>query len=191
MLSSKEAGSLYIYTIDNKLHININPTITSKTLYKDQHLYLISERKVKEGDWCLHHENIVCKYSNEYSKELYKKIEATTDELKYYTESSDPRRSKDVNRIPQIPQSFIEAYVKANGDIKEVNIEMTDNSYSVDYIIKTRPDNTVIINPTKTYTRQEVEYLLIKCFAAGCDMQRRSYSKMEYINFDQWLEENF
>lgn len=85
-----------------------------------QHLYLTSSRKIKEntntfkegfnGDW--------------YYNSIYKSIQQIGD-----ITSFDFKIEATTNpelKLPLIPQSFIEEYVKLNGEIKEINIEMED-----------------------------------------------------------------
>lgn len=70
-----------------------------------QHLYFISDIEIKEGDWVLEKETgKVTKIVHTAGVTKYgKKIEATTDPLL---------------GLPFIPQSFIDEYVKAQGEIE-------------------------------------------------------------------------
>lgn len=158
-----------------------------------QHLYIVSDAEIKEGDWFIANMDIKqCSYRDKdcvyfektnvnfiFFKDC-KKIETTTDKSIHVG-------ALDCNYLPQIPQSFIEAYVKSNGTIKEVQVEMsiickncsyTEDAHRFDicpnkldhkhldkktngYLegnmrIKTRPDNTIIIHPSKTYTREQM-----------------------------------
>lgn len=106
-------------------------------------LYIISNAKIKAGDWCLHYQNkkdiagnfvFKCKKVNDldalngiydedtnYIRKYCFKIEATTD--------SSLKMSKDFGEIskeillPQIPESFIMAYVSTIDDV-EVEMEI-------------------------------------------------------------------
>ena len=53
--------------------------------------------------------------------------------------------------------------------------------------IKTRPDNTIIIHPAKTYTKAEVEKLIIAGYARGAFDEKSGNSF--YVS-DEWIEEN-
>lgn len=174
-----------------------------------QHLYLVSNREIKEGDWTIHlATNTIyqCKHVVHDNKVIdCKKIEATTDTSLVthptHYEDGTKRAFHTTSVIPQIPQSFIEAYVKANGKIEEVSIEIetvgkygnillaksphnnktnSDMSIYID-IVKTRSDNTVIIHQAKTYTRDEVINLCRKAFHAGL---------LDKVDINKWIEEN-
>ena len=121
------------------------------------------------------------------------------------------------NQIPQIPESFIKAYVEANGEIDEVMVEydMTvESGYNnilsggeeSAYFLKTREDNTVIIHKVKSdkqYTAKDVHaqmkrsmYTIIK-FMFNETSERDSKQVREYQSFmkankiaDKWIEEN-
>ena len=100
--------------------------------YKYQHLYLTSDEEIKEGDWVIYKGRIVqasIKTQLRIINITSKKIIATTD--KSLEISLGKPYKADMNTIihprkqlPQIPQSFIEAYVKAEGKIDEVQVEM-------------------------------------------------------------------
>lgn len=124
--------------------------------FKPQHLYIVSDEEIKEGDWCLidgkHlHKNV----ENDalYLKEHCKKIIATTDES--LNEKSEPvfKGMSGIHEIwkneitqigiPSIPNDFLQAYVKAQGkgfekvlvevDVKPATFKRTDckNIYTV------------------------------------------------------------
>jgi len=153
MLPTEKASDLFIHNPTEVLRYKGHQSELEGVVNK-QHLYLVSDRKHKKGDWCLHqiqHEYYL-KQAHEDNALLHYKIEATTDTLKYYTESTNPKRSKDVAYIPQIPESFIKVFVEANGNIKEVFVEYEmvkkDDTFKVpiEYCLKTIEDNTVIIH---------------------------------------------
>jgi len=122
-----------------------------------QHLYLISDEMIKEGDWGL---NIYdqridkCIKSNKESiQEHWRRIEATTDKS---------------SGLPLIPQSFIEEYVQKQGKIDKVYIQLEivnlPDPHTEEWRPKSRlkltpfPYNEVIILPVKdNFTREEVE----------------------------------
>jgi len=169
------------------------------TVYSDQpctnqHLYLISDDEIKEGDWYIATDiksviqcNKVTTYihggSTQSPKDLAKKIIATTD------------NSINVNYpIAEIPESFIQAYIKAYNErspITEVAVEViigqgqeNGETTSIKEWIKTRSDNTVIIHQAKMYTRDEVvsKLLLYREFAwkRGVTLQ----------DLTQWIQDN-
>jgi hypothetical protein len=102
---------------------------------------------------------------------LYFKIIATTDVLKYYTESESVNRIKDVMRIPQTPKSFIKEFCKSKGTIKEVLVECEANPLMEEgddlsnmWKLKLNPDKTVIISYQKDFfkTNELIQFKDIK-----------------------------
>jgi len=150
-------------------------------------LYLVSNREIKVGDWFINigdnDINVAQIVTDEVVQYLEEEYLQTASKLKLrrIEASTDPSLN-----LPLIPQSFIEAYVKANGKIDEVSIE----TYMGDAkLIKTREDNTVIIHPTRTYTLEEMKSV----HAYGCRFMfdKKSLTKREREeNFDKWIEEN-
>lgn len=179
---------------------------------QNQNLYVVSNAEIKEGDWQYTKLHGVTNAKNLlWSKqENTRKIEATTDKslnlicghcgnVKIGLPTGicgicGKFRTKDL--IPQIPQSFIEAYVKAEGKITEINVEI--EMLNIDEIrergkgflnqdnskIKTREDGTIIIHPSKAYTREEVKNLCTKALV----LQGVFATKEKLIN--KWIEEN-
>lgn len=177
MLPTEKASKILDYTNLIKKSNKSNTAFEAN----GYNLYFTSEREIKEGDWVyrmdtgnIHKsggstENYVgIANTGGVRKDLCKKIEATTDfSLK------NTRYVNDLGEVgvylPQIPESFIQAYVKVNGDIKDVNIELVNNSsdnyqyyenhkssLGEDLKVKVREDNTVIIHQLRTYTREDM-----------------------------------
>jgi hypothetical protein len=162
-ISLGNSGKGFIY------HTHTKPEYTNR-IY--QYLYIVSNNEIKEGDWVvlgnksgiqkMNHLDMV-DYLSSDSLDT-KKIEATTDILII----KQGNENQVTIIVPQIPQSFIEAYVKAEGKITEVDVEMEEiisksmnKEQFPDIIrIKTRHDNTIIIHQSKTYTRDEVIALM-------------------------------
>lgn len=138
------------------------------SLYKPQHLYVISDDEIKVGDWFYADEfakpeqakyfegNLV----NGFIKSACKKIIATNDESL---------------GLPRPSNEFIKAYVNAYNKGKQITDIMveygdaqmedfeSDNYPRYETILKIAPDNTISIFPVeeeKTYTRDEVIELL-------------------------------
>lgn len=134
-----------------------------------QLLYILSDDEIKEGDWYFDTETkIICKSINNIKVfDCWKKIVATTDKslklLQFYDLKDNRGEFNTVESLPQLPESFIQAYIKAYNEgkpITEVDLEITCkadydknpemygtgmfNSGKFTDIIKTRPDNTVI-----------------------------------------------
>jgi hypothetical protein len=170
-------------------------------IIKTKHLYLISDRKIKVGDWYHNPSKTIfgdphnekCEYEHEakacLNEPICKKIEATTDLTL---------------NLPRLSESFIQAYVKANSTIDEISCTINEVNIEIEYYtkgfskdhggniaisdkrIKVREDNTVIIHPVKTYTRDEVIKLLHEI------VQNGHISNEHHIpsQVNRWIEKN-
>lgn len=112
--------------------------------FVSEHLYLVSDREIKEGDWIIHEGNPPAQVTSSNRKlvcEDCRKIEATTD----------PSLG-----LPLIPQKWIEeAYVANQGKVGEVYISMAENGNPW-YRNLAHPE--VIILPSKeSFTKQDME----------------------------------
>jgi len=186
-----------------------------------QHLYIISDDilDIKEGDWCYDLEtNSIRRWiSKERAFVELRKIIATTDnslaKREYNQFNSCCHREEACHcKLPQIPESFITAYMKAYNEgkpITEVDLEIevykeyrTQASYrgqhDIKEKIKTRPDNTVIILPIiipiippkqdKLYTKDEVEKI-IRETCKNAHKFIHNYEQTEGI-INKWIKDN-
>jgi len=192
------------YIVNQPLNI---PTI----LTTPQHLYILSDDEIKEGDWCLH--LITNNISQCHEKGSYygdwKKIIASTDSS--IVIDKEPYRVIDYSKgttngvtimkerdiiIPSIPQSFIDKYVSeynVDNIITEVLVEYEKNFYGYfdqggeDWrlSLKFNPGNTINIKNLKnSWTRNEVIEILNK---------REKYIAHEltpFMSIDKWIESN-
>ena len=148
-------------------------TVPNVEKFKHQHLYIISDDKIKLFDWVYNNkENIVEQITSktqlifvlEENKEnqTFKKIIATTDKTLSQTSRTE---------IPQPSQQFIEKYIEEYNKgnmITDVLVEYTFNDFKFmatlcttkekEYILKINPkDNTITIKKAKdSYTREEI-----------------------------------
>lgn len=138
-------------------------------LSKPQHIYFIDNSEIKEGDYdYLSFTGKVNKVTEEHlngnfnpNKLGAKKVIASTD--------------KEITPNSWIPESFVKKYIEmynAGTPITEVNVEyelVNDcnvhqyKSYDTTtvamynkYLLKTREDGSIIISPSRTYSREEV-----------------------------------
>ncbi len=162
-----------------------------------QHLYIISDDEIKEGDWVINsNTNNIAQYTGHGSMEWWKKIVATTDKsLRYKEEVTGITKLPLDFNIPTIPEAFIQSYIKSYNEgnpITEVDLEMVrcvephlaTMSSREYYIPETRSDNTVIIHPSKMYSKKDVFELFQKYF------ESQGISEHKRVNFDSWFEEN-
>lgn len=245
MLPTEKASHIHFVTPkdnigDNYEKVNgkLVPLKTNKLLYTDntteygfppQHLYIISDDEIKEGDWVYDSSSLPqdapikririiddTHYTlyGDTSRNLkchYKKIVATTDKsirpvcikcnTRYGQGNHDCKYPCDHNGnlyFPQLPESFIQAYIKAynkGNPITEVDLEIelhkwVGSTYPVGhrptYQIKTRPDNTVIVHQSKMYTRDEVEKLCRLAYQQGQEEEAGN----PHVSEDKWIQEN-
>lgn len=143
MLSTKKESNIVADDQSKALVWLDNP---NSALWGFQHLYLVANDEIKNGDYC-------------YDKVL--NLTFTIDEFadfKYVNQTDNVLKiiaTTDISLgLPLIPKSFVEAFVKKQGKITEANVEFDTIT------LATREDNTVIIHQAKTYSREDVEKLL-------------------------------
>jgi hypothetical protein len=172
--------------------------VNNNTNWKPQHLYLISNEEIKDGDYCVcvkkfgvlftdgteHKFNQLIKVEHEayyqVNKTDYKKVIATTDTTL---------------NLPLIPQSFIEKYVEVNDKIDEVMVEteliesdkfwfkqFPDSVHDKHYKVKTRKDNTVIISKVKDIWNYDEHCTDMQYYMEYCQSN-------SYVTPQKWLAE--
>lgn len=182
--SAKEQyGEIGIYNYAGASTWNRQPVNSRITI--PQHLYIVSEDDAVEGDWVTNGTQIAqvnCLTVNDPNKHLHRKIVATTD-FALNTKKTGVGRHYFIHAIPT---SFIEAYKKAYNEgspITEVSLEYdcdhTQMPNKVIDIIKTRADNTVIINQAKNYTKDELKQQMNNMLN---DLLCQNYGKDELKN---------
>lgn len=185
-------------------------TVPNVEKFKHQHLYIISDDKIKLFDWVYNNkENIVEQITSktqlifvlEENKEnqTFKKIIATTDSSLW---RPSHKYASDVILLPQPSQQFIEKFIEEynrGNVITDVLIEyelISNEEYfgntvnpddDVPYFdekLKINPkDNTITIKKVKdSWNREEVENLI---YAA---MKDRCYTTVS--EWRKWIEEN-
>jgi len=195
---------------------------------KSFHLYITSNDEIKDGDKIYHSKlgigeakiefNTLCFYipridgKGSFTSPLEnfpesKKIIATTDKSLINSKLDNLLCDGYKAILPQIPESFIKAYVESNGSIKEVMVEYEEHIIGqcncachnpgnrMMHIMaccnpqiinqpKLRSDNTIIISQAKTYTRDEVVTLCKLALNAYTDNQPNGNQ------IDKWIKEN-
>ena len=172
MLPTKKASPLCI----NKgklLYLPMQQEPHNVKNFKNQHLYALSDEKIREGDWYVF-ENKLFRYKMEkvLDHRYCKKVITTNDKsltkefvkLKIIVGPKAIQKMKEfpnTNRIPQLPESFIKAYVEQGG------IDYVDLEYDCDHPqmpskvidkLKLRDDNSVIVHQVKeeSYSREDM-----------------------------------
>ncbi len=175
---------------------------------KSQHLYIISDDKIKEDNWFynpfINEIQINCNSDN------CKKIIATTDtSLKVFIDGNGNKSSHELTKsgyvefLPQPSQQFIEKYIESynKGEVitnvlveyEDVGEEDWDEKsdepiWKENWKLRINPkDNTITIKKLKdSWNREEVLNLLKKLNIEN------QYSPEEFIEFslDEWVKEN-
>jgi hypothetical protein len=200
MLATENKSTIYLDLEENKTGLYNKPESSLDELIS-QHLYILSDEEIKEGDWCL--EGLsplaptelikVTKEDLERCIENYnygscKKIIATTDQW------------LELKPHPNVSQSFIkkfiEEYNKGNV-IEDVLVEYEfyntkPNSPAIYGKFKERlkvdSDNTITIKKVKdTYSREEVLVLLKNCWQQAT---RKTLEPLEELGFTSFIKEN-
>jgi hypothetical protein len=114
----------------------LNPlTIDSKQPCTNQHLYILSNDEIKEGDWYID-DTFTIRQSVTSDKEYwsvrtdYKKVIATTDSSLQFAIDKSPY-PMEIHLLPQIPQQFIEYFISEynkNNVISKVLVEVEHSS---------------------------------------------------------------
>ncbi len=187
--SSNLAGTLYC----------INTLVPKSEFYKPQHLYIVSDDEIKEGDWFILKDNHPhgrlrkCHYISDkqlmidaktdigwgfsYQEEAMKII-ATTD----FSLTIKSQVCRFHRYLPEIPQDFIKLYCEKGG-IDEIEVEYIHlGGTGSGYKLKINSDNTINIKTIKdSYTREEVIEL--------CSKALRDYTATEHC-ISKWINKN-
>lgn len=177
-----EKSHLFYHDCEEKLSYKIDPynEVKVSSCRHPQHLYLVSDEDIKVGDWnyCTFTKKIKQYLINDNPKnglcgDCCKKIVATTDRSLSITKITcnncrqnlqnaqnnvigyNAQCSCLINKLPQIPESFIKLWVKSRGYIesvmlecevhKEIEDDVVDGIWNK-HIIKITEDNFVIIH---------------------------------------------
>ncbi len=202
MLATNKEGVLDFY--DDKLHIR---TILVPH-FKPQHLYFLSDDKIKEGDSYINIEcnsifssadKLAIKVIN-FNKAIYKKIIASTDKSLGLPEPSKEWIEYFVseynkgNIITEVMVEY-ESFHGINTSIAEISAVSGDNEKNWkgrgdlrDYRLKVNPDNTINIKPVeeKVFTLEEVKDLLYEALTEdGSGSYNMGWDSKEAI---EWIE---
>lgn len=205
MLPTEKASQIHLWEDEKgkSLHLTNKEDAHTRNC---QHLYLLSNEPIQENDWIYdikykesgHNKGLIFQKNFKYDSNdvLYKKIIATTDKsLGIEQMKGEPLSTF---QLPQFPEAFIQKYVEAYNSghsITEVNVEYesvylgtegdghSSNSWGVyEDRLKLRPNNTIIISPSRMYSREEVLNILEKYLQYLANPQRkRNLSAKEFF----------
>lgn len=194
MLPTEKASDICnTWTGDEYVLTYYNGQVNKSDKYRPQHLYILSDDEIKEGDWVLDKlwDNKTFKIKkwegdDKYCIDLQGKIIATTDSsLKIITGIVGSGTGVP---LPQPSQSFIQKYIDAYNSGKPIEKVMVEYADLGDgrVVVQHYKDNTIDIETQKdSWTREEVVDLLkeMKHFV-------ESTPNIHPSEFDKWIEEN-
>jgi len=191
--TNEKAKILFTGNYINYNHLGYNKC---KDLH-NQHLYILSDDEIKEGDWYLviSEDSVRQAQLDFHLTRDFAKIIASTDSSLNIFIKGIGNLSPYYSSLPSIPQSFINYYVSEynkGNKIEEVIVEY-DSEYEdwkdnvgaiiLPAILKLTPNNTIIIKAVKdSWTREEV----IALHKRNCERLTNSYTSND-IN---WIESN-
>lgn len=195
-------------------------TIPNVELFKHQHLYIISDDEIKEGDWFINDLNQIKKCTSRDTEGYIdfeggfntkpsscKKIIATTDSSLW---RPSHKYASDVILLPQPSQQFIEKFIEEynrGNVITDVLIEYelisneeyfgntVNPDYDVPYFdekLKINPkDNTITIKKVKdSWSREEVIEFGNKVKEYCKNGWKSDSLHRVFFEWDKWIEEN-
>lgn len=177
--------------------------ITNGDGLSPQHLYILSDDEIKEGDWCIELGfNRIFQVEKESLTKGYikncKKIIATTDISLGLSDVGKAGYSIDEFHpiLPQPSQSFIEKYVaeynKSNmiTDVLVEYYETCETEYDKPLCPKVSKNNTITIKKVKdSWTREEVIEFAEK-YARMVQEKPIQLNGYKRIHNHKWIEEN-
>jgi hypothetical protein len=192
-----EKASLLVFT-NNKLYYSDLGHLTNDWI--NQHLYIISNNTIVEGDWVLINNSFKVKVELDGSTLGYRTdvaflyLRENERSVKKIVASTD----KDITPSTWIGESFVQVFIKNYNEgkvIDSISLEKDDyfvsnNETFIDSInakgnyfthgkkIKTRPDGSVIIHPNKTYSQAEVDSMLDRQVCQTTDQLLKKQAKM-------------
>lgn len=212
MLATKEKANMALIGVNNevKLFQHSKAEYELSETIKPQHLYILSDEEIKEGDWFFNSiDNSIKQATNWIYVSTCKKIIGATDSSLDITGNrllvtNDPCNL--MCRLPQIPQLFIEYFIieyNKGNIITKVKVEYesycvygnncpSKGAYDkqhlckINYKLKINPDNIINIKPIKdSWSKDEVIKLIeeVRWQSIGNPTE---FTK----NFDKWIEEN-
>ena len=215
MLPTKEKSDIFIGKTHSVLHYKNN--IPDEEFKSYQHLYIISDDEIKEGDWCYDKRpdengdlvDIVYQVKNiefELRTSTEKKIIATTDSSLW---RPSHKYASDVILLPQPSQQFIEKFIEEynrGNVITDVLVEYENKFDGKEYVdeldaygydkIKSilkinHKDNNIIIKIAKdSWSREEVIEFGNKVKEYCKNGWKSDSLHRVFFEWDKWIEEN-
>lgn len=172
-----------------------------KKHYEYQNLYILSDEKIKKGDWVYDEDDnsiLQCEQPNLIGIGEYKIIATTNKSLKSLDWQNTFDDSTD-NYLPEPSEGFIKAYIEAynsGNPITEVDVEYLQYNYPhqphnfVDHeeIKVNSKDNTITIRKIKdSWNREKIYKLMNKAVQWGRNANNYQATQQE---IDNWIKQN-
>jgi len=156
--------------------------LTGGSLSGDQHLYLVSDREIKEGD-CYYNSINGRIYKDAgagvYDK-IFKKVEATTNLLL---------------GLPIIPKSFIEEYVQKQGKIETVYIQQYLWEDKSRYTPDIRYGEVIILPVKDSWNREEHKKGALDAINWYIGLRwpgkNLALTYLNILDFNEWFDKNY
>lgn len=165
--------------------------------FEAQHLYIISDDEIKEGDWFINlFNNVIVQADNWIYVSTCKKIIATTN-----TSLTEDKRTyisglmDKPNILPQPSQQFIEKYIESynRGDvITDVLVEYETNylKWKTSELEKLEDTNKLKINSNNTITIKKLKNSWSREEVINLVYKHTEDMFKQRIELDKWIEEN-
>ena len=187
-------------------HTNIRPDYTKRTYY---YLYVLSDDKIREGDWIFWNNKIVKAINTAYYSS--KKIIATNNINLLYSKETDTLPSLP-NQLPKLSDNFIDFYVKEFNnsniiekvlveyytDLDKDDLGMWIGGTSKDYLLLNNNNeiNIELIKKDYNFTKDEL-ITFMKRFKEDCELFSDTPFKKKYGSTltlhemeEKWFQEN-
>ena len=168
----------------------------------NQHLYIISDDKIKKDDWCIDSNGIIFQHKNHFPISIgQRKIIATTNTLLKIEINGNrgdllPDVSFDIN-LPQPSQQFIQKYIEEYNKGNVITDVLVEYEYLLDDMVVlpywklkvNAKDNTITIKKVKeNFTKNEVISLCDDAYKVGygtavCEETNQG----KEVSFKEWL----
>jgi len=182
------------YYVENDLQGNIKPAKLKEKSFNNpwisQHLYVVSEEWINDGDWCLE-VNITNKPLQIFQAQEFDIIDQRHLDSKFLKIIATTDQTKN---IPLISHDFIELYCKKK-EINEVKVEYELDWYinglytsPNGYILK-KDENNCIITKVEgdKYSKQEVMQMLYDCSGF---LAHKADVILNGNDLDEWIKQN-
>ncbi len=185
-----------------RLSLSVNRSKGVLDYYVPHHLYILSDDKIEDGDWCVR-DGIVDQCNSKMNSftlwgKNAKKIIATTNSLKPNRQGVIPQSI--ISFLPKLDESFIKYYIEQYNKGNIITDVMVEYEHNLDikqkwdlakWLLKVSSDNTITIKINKDiYSRDEVIELMEKAIQRGIQLKTdlKVIHKKDHI--DKWIEQN-